>query len=71
MNRSCLATGSKKREAEADSKGNDDDLGATALFSHELPFDRQVPAFYHPKLSLSEEFRKWRPRCARSAQRQG
>ena len=58
MNRSCLATETEQREAETDSEGDNDDLGATALFCHGFPFDKQVPAFYHLRLFPSEEFRE-------------
>ena len=58
MNRSCLATETEQREAETDSEGDNDDLGATALFCHGFPFDKQVPAFYHLRLFPNEEFRE-------------
>lgn len=58
MNRSCLATETEQREAETDSEGDNDDLGATALFCHGFPFDKQVSAFYHLRLFSSEEFRE-------------
>ena len=58
MNRNCLATETEQREAETDSEGDNDDLGATALFCHGFPFDKQVPAFYHLRLFLNEEFRE-------------
>lgn len=61
MNRSCLATETEQREAETDSEGDNDDLGATALFCHGFPFDKQVPAFYHLRLFFNEEFRERGP----------
>ena len=61
INRSCLATETEQREAETDSEGDNDDLGATALFCHGFPFDKQVSAFYHLRLFSSEEFRERTP----------
>ena len=58
MNWSCLATETEQREAETDPEGDNDDLGATALFCHGFPFDKQVPAFYHLRLFPNEEFRE-------------
>ena len=61
IDRSCLATETEQREAKTDSEGDNDDLGATALFCHGFPFEKQVSAFYHLRLFSSEEFRERTP----------